>query len=525
MPGVRALLWLSIVAVVADGGYRLVFPPEWTVGGQGNSVQVQAGDRVARVVATPGAPQHALSAADQGAEVSALNADLTRLGLGTDGAQPTARIVLTSSGEPMIVLEYGWKEMKRAGTSGRGLRLVRSCDTRVVVDQQADAPSLPWLTEVTGGVYYNAPECLRYNLETTARIVEGSSTRLPPPPVVQTNDVSALETLQAVPQDVQDSPSRTWLWWILGGMVALLGLLALKGGRSTVQPTPPQRHHVRPAMKKPNAESPPGGHAGGWTTTTGEQRRPSGSPKEVDFRAKAEPVPVQTGRPSNAVEGWGFSGARPETAGGQPSGRPAEEVPAASGSVGTYNMRMDASDPRRRLENALMKLGAEVWLDCVSPGILSPASLQAPLIDLLRIQNGARYGHGWLVLLGVDQAATDIRVVNQDPGLKERMGEGTCFGITCFGDALFLTPDNKVEIRFLSGGRREVGRSLVEALEELGRDPEARKRLADTQRFERFRSFLGDLPPGNVFVEMGGDDLAATNVATSVPFLEALLRK
>lgn len=514
--GLPLLLFLGSAA--AQDGYRFDFPPAWQVEGTAPRVLVFDGAHTATVAVEGGGPEEPFSVREEEArqEAERLKADLKDEGLQvTDLGIP--RIVRGATGEPMVVLEYGWANRKEDG-QGRGLRLVRRCGTRVVVEERGERTDLAWVTQVAGTVTYLAPACAAFNLNVEAPTPV--SDRRPATSAVSPTEATLPDGPGAeIPAAAVVGVPRTWFFLGLGSLVvALLGVGWYAGSRSRNAEWRGKHDPVRrlPPPGTPSRTTvagqtlPPGELGAGYRsagarasalTTPVPGRRVLGSDGEVmkersiSLVAAAEPAHEPTPPPGPRDTGWEAAG----SGGRVPGGQGAAPMPPAI--PGRYGMKLTNSEPRRRLENALMRLSGEMWLDLAGAGLEHPPAIPEPLADLVRLQNGGRYGKGWLTLLGLERPDLDLTRFNGEPTVKLRFGDGLLFGFTAFGDVLCLTAEGGVELRTLGGARRLLGSQLVDVIEALGRDRLARNEVADLERMARCKAVAGELPVGFVYLE------------------------
>jgi hypothetical protein len=182
------------------------------------------------------------------------------------------------------------------------------------------------------------------------------------------------------------------------------------------------------------------------------------------------------------------------------------------------------------IESVLASLGITTWLDFTAPGVSGVSYLPASLADLLAVQNGGRFGYGWLLLLGLRRKNMDLMTLNAEPRVKQRFGEGWLVGAFAFGNVLWLEPDQTWVLRTLDGGREVLGDSAEAALRRLADDPELRDRCAPQPAVERCRSAVGELLPGWVYRHHGEGGPSAEETTKDsafepveiVPFLELL---
>lgn len=193
-------------------------------------------------------------------------------------------------------------------------------------------------------------------------------------------------------------------------------------------------------------------------------------------------------------------------------------APDRVGSYGRRGSGVSGSDPLAAL---LVRLGRETWVDYVSPGLsglaadpaaygLEPSARgtlpPASLLHLLELQNGARYGRGWLLLLGVGRPRMDLAQVNRSPAVRSRYGQkGWFFGLTAFGALLSFQEGGSggsggsVVLCLRDGARRELAADLESFLSRLGRDPDLRERIGPEEQVKRCRAMAGELPPGSFY--------------------------
>jgi len=177
------------------------------------------------------------------------------------------------------------------------------------------------------------------------------------------------------------------------------------------------------------------------------------------------------------------------------------------------------------VESVVASLGITTWLDFTAPGISGISYLPASVAGLLEVQNGGRFGYGWLLLLGLRRKNMDLMTINGEPRVKARFGEGWLVGVFAFGSVLWVNPDQSWEIRTLEGDRHALGDSAEAALRRLAEDPSLRGLGANHELVERCRTAVGELLPGWVYryhgeaVEPSGQAFEPVEI---VPFIELL---
>jgi hypothetical protein len=185
------------------------------------------------------------------------------------------------------------------------------------------------------------------------------------------------------------------------------------------------------------------------------------------------------------------------------------------------------------VESALATLGVTTWLDFTAPGVSGAAFLPSTVADLIEVQNGGRFGYGWLLLLGLRRKNMDIMTLNGDARVKSAFGEGFLVGVFAFGNVLWAGPDQAWEIRTLGGERIPLGAGPRDALRALAQSAELRTQGAPVELVERCRSAVGELLPGWVYVQVpepsvlpdGPSERPGWEPVQIIPFLELLSRR
>jgi hypothetical protein len=182
------------------------------------------------------------------------------------------------------------------------------------------------------------------------------------------------------------------------------------------------------------------------------------------------------------------------------------------------------------VESVIASLGITTWLDFTAPGITGVSYLPSSIAGLLEVQNGGRFGYGWLLLLGLRRKNMDLMTINGESRVKARFGEGWVVGVFAFGNVLWVNPDQSWEIRTLDGERHPLGDSAEQALRRLAEQPELRELGASHELVERCRGAVGELLPGWVYRYHGELSVVPEEVRSEsgyepveiVPFLELL---
>lgn len=524
------------------------------------------------------------------------------------------RIVRTASREPSVVLDFEWADEQ--GGQGKGVRQVRRCGVRLILEQRAAEIRLDALLTVSDRVHYTRSECVSLNADVIPiEVLEGiDRVQLPtaadvvpaPQPAVEpalgADDVEPppAEGNPLAPQEQPSSSSGSALTTLLLalGLLLLAGLvvLVLRGGRSDPldglppldapaprgRPTQPSRTDFAPPsvngiLSSSGDPAPPGRGFSGMAEPSGPPQGEPGQdtdpehPSADDFGDENTDAILPAG--TYGLRGAG-GGERAEQvtagesdepdgsdAGGQegpvlalhavPASTPPARPAAASDegpisvpshavvsypSVGRTTARAvevgDAPSYEHDdlvrvspLESVIASLGITTWLDFTAPGITGVSYLPAPIAGLLEIQNGGRFGYGWLLLLGLRRKNMDLMTLNGEARVKVRFGDGWLVGIFAFGNVLWVNPDQSWEIRTLDGQRHPLGETSELALRRLAEEPSLRDIGASRELVERCRSAVGELLPGWVYRYHG----ELTSVADQsfepveiVPFLELL---
>jgi hypothetical protein len=182
------------------------------------------------------------------------------------------------------------------------------------------------------------------------------------------------------------------------------------------------------------------------------------------------------------------------------------------------------------VESTLASLGITTWLDFTSPGVSGVDYLPRTIAELLAVQNGGRFGYGWLLLLGLRRKNMDLVTLNAEARVKQRFGEGWLVGVFAFGDVLWVDGDQRWEIRTLTGERHHLGDNSQEALRALAEDESLRDLGAKRDLVDRCRSAVGELLPGWVYRYRGESPQVPDDAYQDrsfepveiVPFLELL---
>ncbi len=209
--------------------------------------------------------------------------------------------------------------------------------------------------------------------------------------------------------------------------------------------------------------------------------------------------------------------------------------PHAAGNGDEESVSFDENDVIRvsPVESALASLGISTWLDFTAPAVKGMSFLPSTIASLVEVQNGGRFGYGWLLLLGLRRKNMDLMTLNGEARVKERFGEGWLVGVFAFGNVLWVDEGQRWEIRTTEGERIYLGDSAESALRRLAEDEALRDRGAQRDLVERCRSAVGELLPGWVYLHRGESGGKATPEAGDgrtfepveiVPFLELLSR-
>ena len=182
------------------------------------------------------------------------------------------------------------------------------------------------------------------------------------------------------------------------------------------------------------------------------------------------------------------------------------------------------------VESVLASLGITTWLDFTAPGVAGVSFLPSTIASLVEVQNGGRFGYGWLLLLGLRRKNMDLMTLNGEARVKQRFGEGWLVGVFAFGNVLWVDPDQRWSIRTLEGEQHDLGTGVDQALRRLAEDPALRDLGAPRDLVERCRSAVGELLPGWVYRYRGETSVLPEDVRRDqayepveiVPFLELL---
>jgi hypothetical protein len=182
------------------------------------------------------------------------------------------------------------------------------------------------------------------------------------------------------------------------------------------------------------------------------------------------------------------------------------------------------------VESVLASLGITTWLDFTAPGVSGVSFLPSTVASLVEVQNGGRFGYGWLLLLGLRRKNMDLMTLNGEARVKQRFGEGWLVGMFAFGNVLWVDPDQRWSIRTLEGEQHDLGTGVEQALRRLAEDPALRDVGAPRELVERCRSAVGELLPGWVYRYRGETSVLPEDVRRDqvyepveiVPFLELL---
>ncbi len=636
MPILSTLAAALLHAVVASPAQAaecpncaLDFPSSWqaeehpwgtrvTIDGQDVDVEVQPDETV-----------QPLGAGDVDDELVWLTAELEAEGRSI--TSKNGRIVRTASREPAVVLDYAWSDEQ--GGSGKGVRLVRRCGVRLILEQQSAEIRLDALLSVSERVRYTRSECVSLNadviplevlegidkvtLPDVSDVVPQVTTPVEPADEPEPADAEAPPPQDAEPaQSARDGSSTLTTLLLAVGLLLLAGLVVLmvRGGRDEpLEGLPPARprdddeaassdlassipsaqHRREAAMARLSGEhrrdrgAPVASAAHRRDDRVGERHPEPPPPRSVD---ESPPVGLDREHPSSdefgdedtdAILPSGTYGLR-----GAGGGDRSEQVRVAEGE--TVDARAPAEDDRLELhavpamtpppsrdrgplpddapisvpshavvsypsvsrpshrgievgdapsydeddlvrvspvESVIASLGITTWLDFTAPGIAGITYLPSSIAALLEVQNGGRFGYGWLLLLGLRRKNMDLMTLNGEARVKARFGEGWIVGVFAFGNVLWVNPDQSWEIVCLDGERHALGDTPEGALRRLAEDPGLRDLGASKELVDRCRNAVGELLPGWVYryhgeVEDAGD--AGFEPVEIVPFLELL---
>jgi hypothetical protein len=516
------------------------------------------------------------------------------------------RIVRTASGEPAVVLDFAWSD--EAGGAGKGLRLVRRCGVRLIIEQRADVIRLDALLGVSDRVRYTRTECASRNADVIPLEVLEDLDKVKVPdvgevmPRVTSPSEPAAEAPQhapaiapeaAVEEVVEEKGGSALTTFLLAFGVLLLAALVVLMIRSNRE----DPLENLPAFERAGRKPPRG-------ATSASASPPAERPLPVETGPSHLPATAEPDDPesttsdefgdesTDAILPAGTYGLRGAGGGepGEPSVTPDEEFdtrPAEPASEPELELHaLPASNPPRSapprsttprsvpddapisvpshavvsypsisgvsargteleeehsydhddyvrvspVESVIASLGITTWLDFTAPGISGVSYLPSSIAGLLEVQNGGRFGYGWLLLLGLRRKNMDLMTINGESRVKARFGEGWLVGVFAFGNVLWVNPDQSWEIRTLEGERHPLGEGAEQALRRLAEDPSLRELGASHDLVERCRGAVGELLPGWVYRYHGEISVVPEDVRSEssyepveiVPFLELL---
>ncbi len=598
----------------------LEFPSSWKAQEQPWGTRVWVEDQQVDIKVQPEESLEPLGPGDVEDELVWLAAELESEGRVI--THENGRIVRTASREPAVVLDFAWSDPQ--GGEGRGVRLVRRCGVRLIIEQRADEIRLDALLTASDRVRYTRSECVSLNADVIPlEVLEGIDnvqlpevTRVVPRPVPVSDPTATAPSDQADPAAGASEPSEgstdasessgsplTTLLLVLG-LVLLMGLvvLVLRGGRSDplegLPPLdPPPRERGDPPARGDDppgrGDDPPARHtdpgpvgAGpmGGLASQERVRAEADRPRPSEgFDLEHPPADDFGDEDTDAILPAGTYGLRGAGGGDRseqvsvaesdeldarqdasepapemvvhavPASEPPRSVPRSSSvdsdriSVPSHAVVSYPSVVRGQargievgdapsyehddlvrvspLESVIASLGITTWLDFTAPGISGVSYLPSGIAELLEIQNGGRFGYGWLLLLGLRRKNMDLMTINGESRVKTRFGEGWLVGVFAFGNALWVNPDQSWEIQTLEGERHFVGESAEAALRRLAEDTALRDLGARHELVERCRSAVGELLPGWVYRYHGESNDGAGQgfePVEIVPYMELL---
>jgi len=629
MPILRALAVALSILVLAPSAWAtecpncaLDFPRAWKAQEQPWGTRVWIEDQSIDVKVQPDEALEPLGPGDVDDELVWLTAELDAVGHTI--TSKNGRIVRTASREPAVVLDYAWTDAENG--QGKGVRLVRRCGVRLILEQRGAEIKLSALLNVSDRVRYTRSECVSLNADVIPlEVLEGVDMlelpdvtdvmpRIDPSvesatePPVESPAHAAPDATEAVEGQGSASALTTLLLAVGVLLLAVLVMLIVRGGREDplegLPPldSPPRSKAPLPRTDLPEPEAPAPRISAGLSHSSVSASRPavpaSGSvdelpPVDLDDEhptadefgdentdailptgtyglrgagggVQAEQVSTQDGDDIDARDGGPPPDSNPELelrampASVEPRSQlplsqppvsytprsPPDEAPVSVPShavvsypsvrpVSSRGVEMGDAPSYEHddlvrvspVESVIASLGITTWLDFTAPGISGISYLPASVAGLLEVQNGGRFGYGWLLLLGLRRKNMDLMTINGESRVKARFGEGWLVGVFAFGSVLWVNPDQSWEIRTLEGERHALGDSAETALRRLAEDPSLRDLGANHELVERCRTAVGELLPGWVYhyhgeaVEPSGQAFEPVEI---VPFIELL---
>ncbi len=626
----------------------LEFPSVWNAEEHPWGVRVSVEGQQIDIKVQPDDELHPLGPGDVADELVWLEAEL-----GAEGrtlTQKNGRIVRTVSREPAVVMDYSWSDEQ--GATGHGVRMVRRCGVRLILEQRGSQQGLNALLTVSDRARYTRAECTTLNADVIPLEVLESADRVrvpevpevaPPPdpsvaPEPDHTQGPPAEPTQGATEDAVTpvEGGGSWLSTLLLvlGMVLLAALVVvmIRSGRSDpLEGLPPledpERHardlaritgeHARRTGEHARRTGEHARGTGEHARGTGEHARGTGEhsrgigeygqagdegaaprstpPAAFDLGAGTDEIEDHE-RPSSGEFGdedtdailpagtYGLRGAGGGDRSEQVSVVPSDHIdghepPSTAPEMTLHSLPADAeyhsepvisvpavgpvsvpshavvsypsvasSSPRgvdvseapsyddddvvrvSPLESVLASLGITTWLDFTAPGVAGVSFLPSTVASLLEIQNGGRFGYGWLLLLGLRRKNMDLMTLNGESRVKQRFGEGWLVGVFAFGNVLWVDGAQRWSIRTLEGEHHELGDGPEQALRRLAEDPSLRDLGAPRELVERCRSAVGELLPGWVYRYRGETSVLPDDVRRDqayepveiVPFLELL---
>ncbi len=519
----------------------LEFPSAWTTQDHPWGLRVWVDQQQVDLKVQPDELLQTLGPDDVAEELVWLRAELSEEDMVLEAEN--GRIVRTAAREPAVVLDYEWSDAQ--GSRGKGVRLVRRCGVRLIFEQRGGKLALDALLEVSDRVRYLADSCSRHNADVIPlEVIEGiENVRVPDmglhiPPSGDAPGEPGLEPSEpepprepAEPEISAQPPGDDGVSGLAIGLSAtLLGLLFLlaamlrsgsreildelpplagKGGGAQGRAPPSQTSYLASMQARSTPDAQPAHYdetphpaGAGLEDSSPDPEATTGDLGGVADERTDEIIPAGTyglrgvGGGATSERALGVEGVSEDLEASPPSDDPRVRKPLQAEAYADSEPAVLRASP---VEGALATLGVTTWLDFTAPGVQGIAFLPSSVSSLFAVQNGGRFGYGWLLLLGLRRKNMDLMTLNGDSLVKSRFGDGFLVGIFAFGNVLWVSPEQQWSIRSLDGSRTPLGAGPEEALRALASDPELRDLGAPWQNVERCRAEVGELLPGWVY--------------------------